>query len=152
MARPDSDPTQTSPTEDTPELFSIVHVEFPIKLCSVEHWVEDGMHVVRAEDFELIAMADSVEDAIALFVEDAYSLWNALGELVRRDEATERERELFHRLAGPIIDAFRREREAEARRRARFIDFPRLRRRGDHSRGDWRTASSHATFNQPSIA
>jgi hypothetical protein len=95
--------------------------------------------------------ADQAE-AISNFVEEAYSLTFALSDLITRDEATDQECELFARLAKPILDAMRRDQEANQKRESRLIDFPRLRReRGDHGTG-WRQAFGQGKPNRLSTA
>lgn len=143
---------QAAPTEENPERGEIRHRLYGIQLCAVEHWLEDGLHVIRAADFDLMAVDEDHAQAVHKFVEEAYSLEAALRDLIERKEATLPEADLYIRLAGPILDAARRELDAVKGRESRIIDFPRLRRRrGDHS-GGWRQVSGHAKSNQLSTA
>lgn len=136
------------PTEDAPDHGQICHMRYNVVLCDTVYWVDEGIHVVRAEDFDLLAVGHDRLEAVQRLVEEAYSLFEALGELVDSDEITEAERALFVRIGEPFVEAHRLN---EKRRRALLIDFPRLRRRGAHMR-DWGSGSSLANSKRPSIA
>jgi len=150
----DESPTMSYPSaEEHPDYGVIAHSEYGIELCAIEHWVEDGLHVIRAADFDLIALDEDHDKAACKFVEEVFSLVGALHELVMHGEPTPSERELWVLLATPILEAGNRDQEAAEQKRARrLIDFPRFRRpRGDHSPA-WRQSSGPGKLNQPSTA
>src|SRR5689334_2277890 len=111
IARPSADvpphmavstPHHHAPTEHEPMISTIVHTRHGISLCEIECWVDDGVHVIRAVDFDMIAMDEDLDKALEIFVKDTFSLVNSLGELLRAGKATEGERELFIRLGTPF--------------------------------------------------
>lgn len=139
-------------TEDAPRHGVIRHTRYSdLALCDILRWEEDGLHVVRAADFDLLVVADDPTEATQKFVGEVHSLFVALGELMQRGEATDDEQDLYVRLGTPLIEAFQRD---EERRQTRLvaIAFPRFRRRGSYMRGDWRSGSSPARPKRPSIA
>jgi hypothetical protein len=134
---------------------TVVHTEYGIELCRVVEWIEDGLHVVSAVDFDLVAVGATEHEAINNFASEARSLVDSIQGLIERDEATKEEAELYIRLAQPFLKVIEREledlRRKQRRREKRLIDFPRLRRgRGEHNLG-WRTASSHGNLKRPSL-
>jgi hypothetical protein len=148
-------PTTTSEhppawTEDNPQEGEIRHVRYDdLVLCRILRWVDGGDYVLRAADFDLLVTDADPREATRKFVSECYSLFNALSELMRAGDATEDERTLLVQLAGPLVDAWQRDVE---RREKRLVDinFPRLRRRGSHAYGDWRTGSSRTRPKRPS--
>jgi hypothetical protein len=139
-----SQPAQTNaPTEEAPEEGCIAIVEVPSFLA--EHWVEDGVHVVRSPEFDIIAGDEDFERAVDQFAEKAEELWGYLSEL---EGPTENEQETLVALASRFHRIYRELERREEKRRRRLISvaFP---RRG-HVR-DWRPSTPRRS-SQPSPA
>jgi hypothetical protein len=88
------DSATTMPTEESPEVGVIVYADEPI--FEAEHWIEDGEHVLRSTEFELVAGDSSLTAAVNRFVEDAEDLW---GHLEETRDLTANELELVSLLA-----------------------------------------------------
>src|SRR5436305_14740678 len=71
MSATASDPARTAsahpPTHNTPEHGTILLGD--IVLSHVAYWPEDGMHVFRSEEYDVLAAAESMEDAVRVFVQ-----------------------------------------------------------------------------------
>lgn len=133
-------------TEAAPQHGTIVHRRYPLELCDIDCWREGDEFVVRASDFELYAVGATQRDAVSKFIDEVYSLADALQHL--GDDARIEEKALFVRLATPIVEAYR---EDQRREQHRLIAFPRF--RGDHSPAhEWSPASGRARSGLPSIA
>ena len=134
---------------------AVVHYKWPeIVLAEFEQWFDDGVHVFRAVDFDVIAMHEDVGCAFDQFVSEIHALCFALFDLEREGAITEGEVELLVKLAEPLVELHRREVDEAKRRERRLIEisFPRLRRRGHHSPRDWSRRSSQEKSAAPSIA
>ncbi|HEY1687287.1 MAG TPA: hypothetical protein VGF95_00305 [Solirubrobacteraceae bacterium] len=139
-------PQPDQPTEEMPLHGTILHRRHPIVLCAIDCWREGDEYVVRASDFDLYAVGATHDEAVAKFIVEVYSLFDALRGL--GEKMTDEEQHLFVRLAGPILGAIREERKRED---AQLIAFPRF--RGDHSPArEWSPSSGHARSNQLSPA
>jgi hypothetical protein len=134
------------PSEAAPERGRIS--AFGICLSEAEHWVEDGIHVIRSTEFDLVAGDPDFRRAVEMFGEKAEDLWWFLSEL---DTITDNENETFLVLAPRFMQVFKEleRRESERRRQVISISFARFRSRGDHFR-DWQPLSTPETFSQPS--
>src|ERR1700689_3314884 len=134
----------------------LVHARYGIVLCEIEEWIEDGLRVVSAKDFDLIAVGQTERGAIDQFVVEVKSLVEGLHVVIQRDEATQDEKELYLRLVEPLTSVL--EREAEDMRRMlkrmerQLIAFPRLRRKRGQHQDVWRHASSRENLKQRSLA
>lgn len=124
---------------------------FDIVVSEGEHWVEDGEHVLRSTEFDVIAGDPDFERALAKFIDKHEDLWIYLSQV---EELTDNENETFLALA-PRFVAIHREferREEERRERLINISFGRVRRlqRGAPFRA-WQS-STQAQSSQPSVA
>lgn len=140
---------QTSPkplTEAAPEYGRVV--TFDTTVSFAEHWEEDGVHVVRSLDFDVIAGDPDFSRAIDQFVEKAEDLWIYLSGL---EVISDNENEMFLKLAPRFLDIYKELERREASRRERMISisFGRLRQRGEHQLRNWRP-SIPASVSQPS--
>lgn len=135
------------PTEAAPEYGRIA--VFDITVSFAERWEEDGVHVLRSMDFDVIAADKDLQRAVDQFVEKAEDLWSYLSGL---DTISENENEMFLKMAPRFLDIYRElERREKARReRVISINFGRLRQRGQHSLRNWRP-SQPASASQPSL-
>lgn len=137
-ARKDDQPTEACPERGEVSLFEGV-ATFP-----AEHWLEeDGTHVLRSLEFDVIAGGATLEEAMAAFHDKARDLWVHLGEL---EEVTEGENELFVAVArrwhAVFAELQRREAERiQMERRRRLINFQFKRARERHFQ-HWRTSSA----------
>jgi hypothetical protein len=133
-------------TEASPEygrVYTLGHL-----VSYAEHWLEDGVHVIRSLDFDVTAGDPDFQRALDRFIEKAEDLWVYLSGL---DTITENENEMFLKLAPRFLEIYRELERREARRRERVISisFGRLRKRGEHSLRNWRP-SKPASASQPS--
>lgn len=136
------------PTEATPEHGCVMAFDTIVSLA--EHWEEDGLHVVRSLDFDVIAGDADFQNAIDQFVEKAEDLWSYLSGL---ETISDHENEMFLKMAPRFLEIYKELERREARRRERLIsiDFGRLRQRGEHSLRNWRP-SIPASASHPSRA
>lgn len=117
-----------------------------------ERWVENGIHVVRSTEFDIIAGDEDFEVAVGKFIDMHEDLWSYLSSV---EELTDNENETFLALA-PRFLAIHREferREEERRKRLISISFGGFRRgqRGN-SLHAWQSGSTQANSSQPSVA
>jgi hypothetical protein len=133
-------------TEASPEYGCVV--AFDTIVSFAEHWEEDGVHVLRSLDFDVIAGDPDFDRAVDQFVEKAEDLWSYLSGL---ETITENENETFLTLAPRFLEIYKELERREARRRERVvsIDFSRLRQRGEHQLRNWRP-SIPSPASQPS--
>lgn len=105
-----------------------------------EHWVEDGAHVIRSLDFDVIAGDPDFQRAIDQFVEKAEDLWSYLSGL---EVISENENEMFLTMAPRFLKIYKELERREARRRERLIsiNLGRVRQRGQHSLRNWRPST-----------
>ncbi len=134
-------------TEAAPE-YGRISV-FDITVSFAEHWVEDGIHVLRSMDFDVIAGAADFQSAIDQFVEKAEDLWSYLSNL---ETISDNENEMFLKMAPRFLDIYKEleRREKSRRERVISINIGRLRQRGQHSLRNWRP-SQPASASQPSL-
>jgi hypothetical protein len=142
---------QTSPeplTEAAPEYGRVV--AFDTIVSFAEHWEEDGIHVLRSLDFDVIAGDADFQKAIDQFVEKAEDLWSFLSKL---EIISDNENEMFLKLAPRFLEIYKEleRREASRRERVVSVNFGRLRQRGEHHLRNWRP-SIPASVSHPSHA
>ena len=136
-------------TEDAPEYGCVL--AFDTIVSYAEHWEEDGIHVLRSLDFDVIAGDGEFQRALDQFVEKAEDLWSYLSSL---EVISDNENEMFLKLAPRFLGIYKEleRREASRRERVVSIDFGRLRQRGQqHQLRKWRP-SIPASVSQPSHA
>ena len=95
-----------------------------ITLSEGMHWLEDGAHVIRSSEFELIGEGDDLDEAVRNFVGHALDLLTYLNEEIERGEATDHEVRVAGVLGARLGQAYRQvseDREAEGKQRERFI-------------------------------
>jgi hypothetical protein len=133
-------------TEASPE-YGRISV-FDITVSFAEHWVEDGIHVLRSTDFDLIAGDADFQKAVDQFVEKAEDLWSYLSNL---ETISDNENEMFLEMAPRFLKIYKELERRESTRRESVIsiNFGRLRQRGDHSLRNWRP-SIPASASRPS--
>lgn len=108
-----------------------------VLVSEAERWVEDGVHVIRSTEFDVVAGDLDFDRAVDQFVDKAEDLWTYLSEL---DGLTENENETYLRLAPRFHQIYKELERRENERRRRLIILN-LRRRGAHLRG-WHSAST----------
>jgi hypothetical protein len=125
-------------------------VAFDTIVSFAEHWEEDGVHVLRSLDFDVISGDTDLDKAIDQFVEKAEDLWSYLSGL---ETISENENETFLKLAPRFLNIYKEleRREASRRKRVVSINFGRIRQRGEHQLRNWRP-SIPASVSQPSHA
>lgn len=140
---------QEQPTETSPDLGTITAVELLVSQAA--HWIEEGVHILRSTEFDVIAAHEEFDRAVDLFVEKAQDLYDYLAE---KEGISDNEAETFlllHSRLFPIYKALeRRELEREEKqRRVRLItvNLKRRNRRGAHLR-TWRPHSTPASASQ----
>lgn len=99
-----------------------------VELSRAERWYEDGAHVIRSTEFDCIAEHVDAEEAVTVFVDNAFDLMLALAELDQAGKATKGERETLALIESRFARAAWDERRREARRRKAAS---RMRRRGE---------------------
>jgi hypothetical protein len=131
-----------SPTEEAPEYGCVV--AFDTIVSFAEHWEEDGVHVIRSLDFDVVAGDEDFHKAIDQFVEKAEDLWSYLSGL---ETISENENETFLTLAPRFLKIYKEleRREANRRQRVVSVNFGRLRQRGEHHLRNWRPQSTPAS-------
>jgi hypothetical protein len=123
-------------TEAAPEYGTVSLLGLPI--TDAEHWIEDGVHVLRSLDFD-VTVGDrdfwAAVDKLGGSVED---LWSYLSEL---ETITDNENETFVLLASRFQRVFRELEKRERERRRRLIILN-LRKRGQHHFRNWQPLST----------
>ena len=115
---------------------------FDVLISEGERWIEDGIHVIRSTEFDVVAGDPDFDRALSKFIDMHEDLWAYLSGL---EELTDNENETFLKLAPRFLEVHRElERREEERRRRRInISFSARRRRG---RGNplygWQSAPS----------
>ena len=132
-----------TPTEENPDRGRVAAVG-GVVLSDAEHWVEDGVHVIRSTEFPVIAGADDFDGAVDQFGEKLEDLWLYLSEI---ETLTDNENELFLALAPRFRDIYRELERREAERQRRIIILN-LRRRGAHLR-NWVSTPEHSSAALP---
>jgi hypothetical protein len=54
-----------APTEEAPELGRVVAAG--VTVSEGLHWVEDGVHIIRSSEFDLMGQGDDLDEAVADF-------------------------------------------------------------------------------------
>ena len=139
--------TQASalPTEDVPEYGRVTTAG--IVLSEAAHWIEEGAHVIRSSEFELIGEGDDLEEAVRDFVGHALDLVDYLKTEIERGEATEREVRVAGLLGARLGQAYRQvaaEQEELERQRDRFIAISWRRRHKRQRLNAWLSRRSSA--------
>jgi hypothetical protein len=133
------------PTEDAPEPGRVVAAGATVS--EGLHWLEDGSHVIRSSEFDLMGQGDDLDEAVDDFIGQALDLlWYLNGE-IERNEASDYEVRLAGVLGGRLAQAYRRvneDREAEEKQREPFIALSFGRR---HKRQRLNAWLSHRTGN-----
>lgn len=121
------------------------------RISGVEHWFEDGDHVLRSTEFDLIAGAPSLEEAAERFVESLEDLAEAVGDLVRAERSLEHERDVGLVVLGRLAAAYKAG-AREVYRETRLLRVLSLfrRRRGD-SRGRFLPSSAPPSSPPPAV-
>ena len=143
-SQPDVD--YTGLTENTPQT-GCVTLAGGVALSAADRWFEDGQHVIRSLEFDLVAEDPDPSRVVDVFVESAQDLGVALLELGARGEATEHETETLALLSQRLFTAAQFLEREQDRRRIQI----RLRLRGHHS-GQWRQQTRPATSTKLSYA
>ncbi|HEV7566634.1 MAG TPA: hypothetical protein VGO31_11810 [Microbacteriaceae bacterium] len=102
------------PTEDCPQVGDIGTVIDGRRylIATVDHWVEDGLEVFRARDFDCIAMDEDLQIAVDLFVSNVFDLVLLLNELADQGQLVDDEARLLSSLTSrltPMMIATKRE-------------------------------------------
>lgn len=116
-----------------------------VELSRAERWYEDGAHVIRSTEFDCIAEHPDAEEAVTVFVDNAFDLMLALSELDQGGEATGGERETLALIESRFARAAWDERRREARRRKAASQ---MRRRGEPHWGRHSPAGSSSLLSR----
>jgi hypothetical protein len=138
-------PDLTAPTEEAPELGHVVAAG--VNISEGLHWLEDGVHVIRSSEFDLMGQGDDLDEAVDSFVGQALDLLWYFNEEIERGEATDHEIRLAGVLGGRLAQAYRHvseERAGEEKQREPFITLSFGRR---HKRQRLNAWLSHPTGN-----
>jgi len=140
---------QVEPLSEASPEYGCVMV-FDTIVSFAEHWEEDGTHVLRSLDFDVVAGNEDFQRAIDQFVEKSEDLWSYLSGL---ETISDNENEMFLKMAPRFLNIYKELERREASRRESIIsiNFGRLRQRGEHSLRNWRP-STPASVSQPSHA
>jgi hypothetical protein len=133
------------PTEEAPDPGRVVAAG--VTLSEGMHWLEDGAHVIRSSEFELIGEGDDLDEAVRSFIGHALDLLAYLTEEIERGEATDHEVRVAGVLGARLAQAYRQvseDREAQEKQREPFIALS-FRRR--HKRQRLNAWLSHPTGN-----
>jgi hypothetical protein len=134
-----------TPTEEAPDVGRVVAAG--VTLSEGMHWLEDGAHVIRSTEFELIGEGDDLDEAVRNFVGHALDLLAFLNDEIERGEATEHEVRVAGVLGARLGQAYRQvseDREATAKQRERSTRLSFARR---HKRQRLNAWHSHPTGN-----
>lgn len=135
----------TPPTERQPDI-GVVGVG-DVVLSAAEHFIsDDAVHTIRSTEFDVSAHADSFNDAVAMFVDNAENYCAYLAGLATEQKATPYELEALGRLVPRIIET-RRERERESNDMVTHL-LSLLGRKSPVP--TWRQQTAPANSNQPS--
>ncbi|HWD86136.1 MAG TPA: hypothetical protein VG321_10320 [Solirubrobacteraceae bacterium] len=118
-----------------------------VVVAKAERWFEDGVHVIRSTEFDLIAEDEDAEKVIEVFVDNAVDLAIALNELQADGKITEDESRVLNLLSQRFFEAARASERARHRHRIQI----QLRNRGNRS-GHWRRQAQRANSTTPSLA
>jgi hypothetical protein len=143
IATPDR--VHTGLIEDDPERGEIIVED--VVISEVEHWVEDGLHVFRSTEFDLIAEHEAEFGAVVVFLESAEDLLLHLSDLILEKKATDHEVEtaaLLLRRFMRMAQASEREREEVDRK---LFHVPRVHRH--RPRRAWRRIQSTPKNSSP---
>jgi len=119
-------------TESTPEP-GYISSDHGVVLAHAERWFEDGLHVIRSVEFDLLAEDEDEDRVVDVFVDNFWDMGAALADLVRRGEATSHEQDLWLLFSQRMFEEAESSRRQASRRRIQI----RLRQR-DHHEGLWR--------------
>lgn len=133
------------PTEEAPELGRVVAAG--ITLSEGTHWLEDGAHVIRSSEFELMGEGEDLDDAVRDFIGHALDLVSYLTAEIERGEATDHEIRVAGVLGARLAQAYQQvtaDREEQDKRREPLIALSLGRR---HKRQRLNAWLSHHTGN-----
>jgi hypothetical protein len=125
---------------------------FDIDLTEADYFVDNGDHVVRSREFDVIAGGASFEEALRAFSNKLLDFAIYLGELEQR---AENEETMFHVLAPRVMRitrAFERYEEQQRRRRRHVFGLSIGRLRTEEDRPEWHQSSRHGGSSVPSLA
>jgi len=134
-----------APTEEAPDFGRVVAAG--VTLSEGMHWLEEGAHVIRSSEFELIGEGDDLDEAVRSFIGHALDLLAFLTEEIERGEATNHEVRVAGVLGARLAQAYRQvseDREAQENQRGPFIALSFGRR---HKRQRLNAWLSHPTGN-----
>ena len=132
----DSPKQDVVPSEGQPEVGAILYRDTGVAIASVYHWIDEGLHVFRSAEFDLIAAAEDEQEAVNQFVDSLEDRLELIANL-DEDEVTEDEAQLFRQVTERFFEAWR---ILEERERRRVISI-RVGSRRKRSRGNWRRRS-----------
>lgn len=122
-----------------------------VRVSDAERWLEDGMHVLRSTEFDVIAGDRDFDGALGQFIDKIEDLWFYLSGL---EELTDNENETFLALAPRFLRIHQKLEQLEEDRRRRLISvsFGRLRRlqRGEPLLAWHQSSTPAARSSQPS--
>jgi hypothetical protein len=120
-----------------------------VRIATAAHWVEDGEHVLRSLEFDLIVGAPSLEEAVSKFLESAEDIADHLSEL-GEDRITHDEVEVALALYHRFSDAYKAG-VAYYRRHSVRLAIRRILGRQSNGRGGYHP-SSQPSSSQPQPA
>lgn len=142
-------PTADAPSEQAPENGCIGR--FDVVLSEVEHWVEDGDHVFRSLEFDVIAGDPDKGRAITKFIDNALDFRDYLDGLEDRAENEDEMLQLLNSRFSRVASALEGQERA---RREKLISISlggrRRRQRADLSRFWHPRSTPQQSSSQPS--
>lgn len=143
------------PTETSPEIGQVS--SGGVVLSRGERWVEDdGTHVIRSTEFQVVGEGGTLEQAVEIFVDNTFELALYLAELVDDGRATENEREMMSALASRVLKAtgemMEGHGEPERRPLIQLNLSRRSRSRGEHAHSRVWDSVTQSGSSQPSPA
>lgn len=112
--------------------------EHRVPISSIEHWVEEDVHVFRSAEFDCVGEGSNEFEAVAAFVDNAEDLFRFLDDLHDAGRATEDETRLLIKLSRRFFEMYEAiELERESQSNQRINKLLRLLRQPAPSQPSW---------------
>lgn len=125
-----------------------------VPISDVEHWTEDGNHIFRSTEFDMLVANEDEQRAVDQFVETTEDLLNITLATLQQGEVAHTDLDVARILIPRFLKVYKvlerldLETESQARRPI-SVRINLGRRRGEHSRV-WRPRSRNSPANRPS--
>jgi len=138
--------TTSPPTADAPDL-GVIGLG-GVEISQVAYWVEDGEHVFRSTEYDVIGADLDFNRAVVKFIENSEDYARFIADRFKENDASIDEAEVALTLIQRFAEVYQRQRDSAQEDARRLIRIPR-RRRGARVQGGFRR-SRHAKSSQPS--